>query len=365
MIPAGETRFGILLATQRGPGQSDNDVFRDTLTLAARAEALGLDDLWVTEHHFGDAAIGPSALALAAFLLGRTERITVGTAVTLLPLHHPIHVAEQAALLDQLSGGRFVLGVGRGQTTTEYEVIGRGIDDRRRGAAEPLDLIRAAWTGRVGASSDRYAFSPVTPTPAPLTRSGPPVYVAAGSAGTIETAAARGLPMLLSFDKNAEAKAEMVALHTEFAAAAGHPTGGFPHAFLLFAHVTESATRAHDLMADRARYLLRDAQPPASPERPHESTENHEAEPQREALIAAVTEHLLESQAVGGVDTCVRHVLRHIRASGCSRVLFQVEQVTDPDDALANLRRLATEVLPAVRAQLAIDAAEPHPGRAR
>ncbi|WP_186319181.1 LLM class flavin-dependent oxidoreductase [Streptomyces sp. SAJ15] len=226
MTLADDACFGILLGTHRSPGRTDGDVFRDTLTLATRAEALGLDELWVTEHHLGDAAIGSSALALAAFLLGHTKRSTVGTAVTLLPLHHPIHVAEQAALLDQLSGGRSVLGVGRGHSTTEYEVIGRGIGDWRRGPAEALDLIHAAWAGEVSASSEAYAFPAVTPTLAPLTRSGPPVYIAAGSPATIEDAASSGLPMLLFFDENAEAKVEMIALHAKLAADAGRPADG-------------------------------------------------------------------------------------------------------------------------------------------
>ncbi|MFE5330465.1 LLM class flavin-dependent oxidoreductase [Embleya sp. NPDC056575] len=364
MTLADEVRFGILLATHRSPGATDTEVVRDTLALATHAEALGLDELWVTEHHFGNAAIGSSALALAAFLLGHTQRITVGTAVTLLPLHHPIHVAEQAALLDQLSGGRFVLGVGRGQSTTEYEVIGRGIDDWRRGPAEALDVMRAAWAGESSATSEVYTFPAVTPTPTPLTPSGPPMCVAAGSPATIADAASRGLPMLLYFDKNAEAKVEMVALHAKFAAAAGHPTDGYPHAFLLFAHVTESPSRAHDLMVDRARHLLRGATSPSGSRRIPDATAP-EAEPQGEALIESIAERLLETQAVGDVDTCVRQVLDHIRVSGCSRVLFQVEEITDRDQALANLRRLATEVLPVVREQLAIDASTCRPERAR
>ncbi|MER7794112.1 LLM class flavin-dependent oxidoreductase [Streptomyces sp. NPDC097640] len=351
MTLADDVRFGILLSTHRSPGRTDAEVFRDTVALATCAEALGLDDLWVTEHHFGDAVIGSSALALAAFLMGRTDRITVGTAVTLLPLHHPIHVAEQAALLDQVSGGRFVLGVGRGQSTTEYEVIGRGVDHWRHGPAEALDLIRAAWAGEVSASSDLYAFAPITPTPAPLRRCGPPMYVAAGSAGTIRSAASRGLPMLLFFDKTSEAKAEMVALHAKLAAAAGHSSDGYDHAFLLFAHVTDSPARAHDLMADRARYLARDAAPQSA------SGENEDPDaPQGEALIESVTERLLATQAVGDVETCVRRILRHIRTSGCSRVMFQVEPVAEPEDALPNLRRLAAEVLPAVRANLEAEA---------
>lgn len=162
-----QVRFGIILSTRRTPGETDTEVLARSLALATCAEQLGIDDLWVTEHHFHPSIVSSSALALASFLLGRTRRVHVGTAVTLLPLHSPVHVAEQGALLDQLSEGRFMLGVGRGTPSADYEAIGRGIDHWHGGLAESLDLTLAAWKGAVGASSDLYAFRAVTPTPTP------------------------------------------------------------------------------------------------------------------------------------------------------------------------------------------------------
>ncbi|MFC0436914.1 LLM class flavin-dependent oxidoreductase [Kutzneria buriramensis] len=110
---------------------------------------------------------------------------------------HPVAVAEQVALLDQLSGGRFQLGVGRSGPWVDLEVFGTGLDRCEQGFAESLDLLLTALsTGRVRAGGERFAFRevPIVPT---LRRASPPVVVACTSPGTVETAAARGLPMLL------------------------------------------------------------------------------------------------------------------------------------------------------------------------
>ncbi|GGT76002.1 alkanal monooxygenase [Streptomyces atratus] len=347
-------RLGVLLGSERAPGHTSADVFARTLALAKAAENLALDDLWVTEHHFLDTSVNPSALTLAAFLLGHTQHLRVGTAVTLLPLHPPVHVAEQAALLDHLSGGRFALGVGRGQPAAEYEVIGRGIEHWQHGLGEALDIVHNAWNGTAQSQTNLHAFRevPVVPEPRPGTR--PPIHVAASSPATIETAATRGLPLLLFYDKNAEAKADMVALHAKLAAAAGHRADGYEHAFALYAHVTDTPEQAHALMRARAQRLL---------EGDHQlqlltSNDPPSTDPAvDDALIDAVTERLLVTQPVGDAATCAQRLADHITISGCTTVLCHVE--TDPSTALHNLRRLATDVFPAVRAQLSTTAGAP------
>ena len=331
--PAPPIRFGVLLSAHRQPDQSEADVFARTLALAQSAEALGVDDLWVVEHHFTDTIPCPSALSLAAFLLGRTRRIRVGTAVTLLPLHSPLHVAEQAALLDHLSEGRFILGVGRGQQAPEYGSVGGGTRHWQEGLAEALDLVLAAWRGEVSAHSELYSFPRVAPVPRPLTRPCPAVYVAANSPATAALAAARGIPLLMYFDKTAEYQAELVAAHSKAAAAAGHPAHAYDHAFAAYAEVTDSSERARALMRDRARAALHGA-----------DAENR---------LDAVTDRLLAMHPVGDPETCVQRLVHTIRTSGCTRVLCQVEGRSTTDAALRNLGRLSTEVFPEVRARTA------------
>ena len=165
--------------------------------------------------------ICPSAVTLAGYVLGQTQRMDVGTAVSVLSAWHPVALAEQAALLDQVSGGRFRLGVGRGGPWLELEVFGTGLERYERGFAEGLDLLLAALSRDwVGAAGEFFRFREVPVVPRPRTRPHPPVVVAATSPATAELAAARGLPVLLGLHADDEGKRDMMDRYT--AAAARH-----------------------------------------------------------------------------------------------------------------------------------------------
>lgn len=106
------------------------------------AEEAGLHSVWLAEHHFVPYGVCPSAVTLAALLLGRTRRLRVGTAVSVLPSTHPVALGEQAALLHLTSGGRFTLGVGRGGPWVDLEVFGGGLEAYEKEFPEGLDLLR-------------------------------------------------------------------------------------------------------------------------------------------------------------------------------------------------------------------------------
>ncbi|MFD2469324.1 LLM class flavin-dependent oxidoreductase [Amycolatopsis silviterrae] len=344
-------RFGILLASGKHPGLSDSEVLSHSVTMAQAAEAAGFSDVWVTEHHFLGSVVAPSSMVFASHLLGVTTRVNVGTAVTLLPLHSPVHIAEQAALLDHLGRGRFVLGVGRGLPLVEYEVFGSSLEHWNRGIGEALDVVRRAWAGSVEADSDLYRFGAVTVTPTPRSADGPPTYLAAGSADSIAAAATRGLPMLLYFDKDAPAKKEMIDRHAAIARASGHcAPAGFDHAFAVMTHVVDTEQQARAIVRNKARssvlanndfhsLLDRRAKPELS-------------ERQQEEAIDQISSQLLKTQAVGDVDTCAGHLAHAIRTCGATRVLCQVEAGPDHRSSLRNLDRLASEVFPQVRKQV-------------
>ncbi|WP_320775388.1 LLM class flavin-dependent oxidoreductase [Streptomyces sp. CRN 30] len=352
-----EIRFGVLLSTDRYPGQTHGDVLLRTVEIARRAEALGLDDVWLTEHHFVDTVANPSAMVLAAYLLGRTERVHVGTAVTVLPLHPPVHTAEQTLLLDRLTGGRFVLGVGRGLPGVEYEVLGGGAGTWRAGLAPPLDRLLAALRGEVTTGLTAPFPPSLRTTPTAYTVPHPPVYVAAGSPASIELAADRGLPLLLFFEKDAEAKARLVALHSRRTRDRGRRQPVRGHAFAVFARVTGSAERAGRLMRDRARFILALGQrrgPLADPALPVPP-------PVTEGRVRALADRILATHPVGPADTCVERLVHHIAVSGCTRVMCQVEAAEETPEVLDHLERFVTQVLPAVRRR--VDGARAPAGR--
>jgi alkanesulfonate monooxygenase SsuD/methylene tetrahydromethanopterin reductase-like flavin-dependent oxidoreductase (luciferase family) len=335
MSSSDDIKFGLMLTTALRPGEDESEVLTRTLRLARRAEELGLDDLWVTEHHFNPAAIGSSALTLAGHLLGLTPRIHVGTAITVLSLHEPVHVAEQANLLDQLSSGRFALGVGRGVPGIEFDVMGGGLDAWRAPLTGPLDRLLAALRGAVLEVPD-YDGPPLRLVPAGRTRPHLPVYVAAGSPASLGVAGARGLPVMMFFDKGPEAKAEMTAIHRRAVQDAGLALPPHSNAFAVFAQVTETEGETARLMRGQAEFTLAlNQRPGRSPATPQD--------------VDHLADKLLTTQPVGRPLTCVDRLLHHISASGCRRVMCQVESSGDTESILRNLERLATEVFPVVR----------------
>ncbi|SHN47906.1 LLM class flavin-dependent oxidoreductase [Cryptosporangium aurantiacum] len=345
-------RFGVLLNAQRGPAQSESDALARTVNLARRAEDLEVDDLWVVEHHLAADVVSPSSLAMAAFLLGRTRRIRVGTAVTILPLHSPVHVAEQAALLDHLSDGRFSLGVGRGQPGMEYEVIGAGRHYWDRGFPAALDRTIAAFSGDTTAATDLYAFPPAQTVPRPATPGGPPIHVAVNSSASLPTAASRGLPMLMYFDKSTQAKADLVEEHAHIAAANGFPRFGYDHAFSVYAQVTDTPEHARELMLARAESIVARGSVPVD-RAPDDRRRGAGSADTGAARAAAIADRLLQWHPVGEPDACAARLFAGIEGSGCTRVLCHVELTRDAQTCLDNLERLATEVFPLVRAELA------------
>ncbi|HUB97728.1 MAG TPA: LLM class flavin-dependent oxidoreductase [Stellaceae bacterium] len=176
-----------------------NQLVMDIIDEAVYAESLGYYSAWVGEHHFNSLGVMSCPDVALAYIAARTEKIRLAPAVTVLPLHHPIRVAEQWATLDLLSGGRVDFATGRGYDRGEYLPLKAPFDDNATAFAEGLDVLDALWSGK-GPVSHRgkyYEFENVSLTPQPVQRP-IPIHVASFSRPTIELAARHGFGLVFA-----------------------------------------------------------------------------------------------------------------------------------------------------------------------
>jgi alkanesulfonate monooxygenase SsuD/methylene tetrahydromethanopterin reductase-like flavin-dependent oxidoreductase (luciferase family) len=143
-------------------------LYAQTLEQIVGAERLGFDSVWLTEHHFCDDGYTPSPLVIAAAIGARTTRMRIGTNLMILPLHNPVRIAEDAATLSLLTGGRFDLGVGIGYRELEFREFGRELKHRPSLIEEAIAIVRKAWSGeRLNFAGKRFSVGDVRITPTP------------------------------------------------------------------------------------------------------------------------------------------------------------------------------------------------------
>ena len=174
-------RIGLGLFTGQIPVGSDRSFvqeYRDIVELSRLAETLGFDSVWVSEHHGSGDGYLPSLLPLLAGLATATERVRLGTGVILTPFHHPLRLAEDAAVVDVLSGGRLLLGLGLGWREEEFRMFHVPLPKRVRRTVETVEVLRKAWTGRrFDHEGQAFRLDAVKVTPAPAQEPGPPIYL--------------------------------------------------------------------------------------------------------------------------------------------------------------------------------------------
>jgi alkanesulfonate monooxygenase SsuD/methylene tetrahydromethanopterin reductase-like flavin-dependent oxidoreductase (luciferase family) len=333
-------KFGVLLNMGAGLGSTPEAVFDLTLEQGTTAEQLGYDELWVTEHHFIGFGINPSAPTAAAFLLGRTTRIAVGTAVALSPLYHPIDLAERAALLDQLSYGRFMLGLGRGGYRRDYDVLGvdlaRWDDEPRASAQRLLDV----WTPRSAST----AGDIVDVQPPPRTRPHPELLLATSSDPGIEFAARNGLALQHYFATPAAARVAVEARYRELSGE-DHPSPEHLHTLIV---IVDGAPDRRDQLAAALRRSFRDGDHPAVPQaiNRHVGPDGNPVDRNEMATLVA------GSAIVGAPSQVVDELGSFIEATGARRIAVYHEAIADPVTTMTSLRDFALLVAPQLRVRV-------------
>ncbi|MFD9302408.1 LLM class flavin-dependent oxidoreductase [Streptomyces sp. NPDC060048] len=343
-------RVGAFVLAAQFPGQGQGEALHRAVRTAEVAEEAGLDSVWLAEHHFVPYGVCPSAVTLAALMLGRTRRLRVGTAVSVLPNTHPVALGEQAALLHLTSEGRFTLGVGRGGPWVDLEVFGGGLDAYENRFREDVDLLRRWLTEpRVGSTpgagpqgaGPRHGFREVAVVPRPSESldadgTGPEVIVACTSPSSVRLAAERGLPMLLGMHCGDEDKAAMVDLWRRTARAAGRsPEAG---------HVSAGVCQLADRTADAREALMK-----SMPGWLRQGLDAHVTVDGRLRAMrdpVAYTELLCELHPVGTPELAADRLAATSERTGITRFALLTEGSGDLAATEENLRRLGTEVVP-------------------
>ena len=192
-------KFG-WLTLSLSPSPAEDAVRIDQLLeQACAAEALGFGSVWLTEHYFTGESVYNDALTFATAVAMKTERIRIGFAVVQMPFHHPVRLATQLALLDNLSKGRIDVGVGKGTVYNEYEFLGHGLrsDDSRARMGEALEIFERIWTEMPLDYAGKYYKVHVPELrPKPVQQPGPPLWRSVISPASFTECGRKGIPIL-------------------------------------------------------------------------------------------------------------------------------------------------------------------------
>src|SRR5499425_2230294 len=327
-------RFGWLTLAHSGSPDADYGAIQDLVTQACFAEAAGFDGIWLTEHNFTGESVYCDPIPFASVVAARTSRIRIGFAVIQLALRHPIRLATELALLDNLSGGRLDVGVGHGTNYNEYEFVGYGLrsDDSRERMAETLDVMVRAWTEAPLVHEGKfYRLRVPELRPRPFQRPHPPIWRAVSSSGSVRECGRLGAPIMIARIPISRVP-ERLALYDSGLAESGLDGARRRElreqvALWRFVHVAESQAQAEDelwaslLKTRRHMVHARAAHNPAD-----YSVEMTRVNPWNDPQVSDEegVRYSLESSTLCGTPDRVAEGLAALRDAGVQHVLCQM-----------------------------------------
>jgi alkanesulfonate monooxygenase SsuD/methylene tetrahydromethanopterin reductase-like flavin-dependent oxidoreductase (luciferase family) len=332
-------QFGLFQSAQWPEGTAQRERLFDAVEQSVLVETLGFESVFMTEHHFSRHGIVPDNLAMLAYLAARTSRVRLGTAVTVLPLHDPIRVAESAALVDLLSNGRLEFGIGRGYQWGEFDGFGLSLDDRIARFEEACDVILRAWsTAQPFSHSGRFwQYRNVFPQPQPLQHPHPPIWMATTSDDGFELCVERGWGVMLPQAVTLDVVGQWVAAYKD---AFLRARKAFDPAKLILArglYIGEDDASAWEEAGPAYREFLELAQKVARP-------------PGNElAPLSFDLERIADSAMICGADSCIEK-LDAVRALGIEYVMFFSNMGgLSHRRVMKSLQRFGGKVMPAFR----------------
>ena len=330
--------------------RSANQFVADITAEAIHADQIGMRSAWIGEHHFNSLGVLSCPDLVLAYAAAQTKRIRLAPAVTVLPLHNPIRVAEQWATLDLLSGGRVDFAAGRGYDRREYEPFHVSFEDNQGIFEEGMEVVRKLWSaqGRISHHGKHYQFDDVRITPKPVQKP-LPAYVGSFSKPSIELAARLGCGLIVAPFAAAMTFGglkQVADLYQETCAKHGQK----PHR-LMCSYFTHFADTPQQEAAVRARqiYYYNECVIPAFPGDPKN------APPSYRYFIDIVDrlknlkpEHLTENSVLIGNSAHMIDVLKKVEAAGFDEVILYVNVGQKPHQQVKDeMARFMAEVAPA------------------
>src|SRR6267142_1239515 len=264
--------FGLFYYCQ-GRGVPHDQAYGEMLDQIALAETLGFRECWFAEHHFTDYSLLPSPNLMIAAALQRTTRMRFGNYVNVLPFHHPLRLAAEAATLDNLARGRFDFGIGKGVRPGEFVKLGLSFDDGPEMTEEAIEILLKLWSEDTVSHDGRFwRFPELSLRPRAFQRPHPPLHMVASRPASAARVGARGWPVAMHFTPT-DVVARCVEEYRAAAAARTEPPGAGPYRPRLllcretYVAETAEAARGEGALALQGFWYLSSLAPPPLPTR--------------------------------------------------------------------------------------------------
>ena len=344
--------FGMFHEFQALPGESAAQSFANSLAQVDAAECWGLDAMWLAELHFApERSVLASPLILAAALAQRTQRMKIGTAVQVLPLCHPLRLAEEVASVDQLSQGRLIFGVGRSGFAHTYKTYGVDYGESRQRFAETLEIVKLAFVEeRFSYTGKYFTFENVRLAPKSWQQPWPEIRIAAASPDTYVEVGAMGHPIFIAARTgNLSELAPLVKTYREAWKDAGHPGKGEVY-LRVPVYVADTEDKAREEPRESIMHLLRyigDRLAASASASGARAIENRAERGQKMQTIDY--EEVLRERMIVGTPQCVVERLQELQeVLGLDGILAELNpgSLIPHERVLEALRLLCQEVMP-------------------
>ena len=347
--------FGIFHEFSRFAGQTDAEAFAQSFAQVDAAERWGLDVVWLAELHFlPERSVVSAPLVVASAIAARTRRLKIGIAVQVLPLCHPLRLAEEVATLDHISQGRLIFGVGRSGFPRTYEAYGVSYAESRERFAEVLEILRRSWSDeRFSFEGSFYKFRNITLVPRPLQKPYPPLRIAATSPDTYPAIGAMGLPIFVAVRLGTiEELGPNIAAYREAYRAAGHAGQGEVYLRVpIYVGETEASARADPEHSIMPFYRTLGAQIEDSATRAGARAIEQRAERGQALQTIGYEDVLRDKVIVGTPDSVTKRLQELIRKLGLNGVLAELNcgGLVANEKVMRSLQLMCEQVAPRFR----------------